>query len=75
MAISAVDPNVSSMEVVLIDKYADSRLKQFESKVLELYYARGLTLELVQKLAGLVSDFMGYVQIIPSQIIGGFVLD
>ncbi|WOL16480.1 hypothetical protein Cni_G25267 [Canna indica] len=59
MALSAVDPSESSMEVVIVDKYDDSGLAQLESRACELYHASGNKLELVEKLASLVSDFMG----------------
>lgn len=60
-ALQVVDPSESSMEVVLVDKYADPSLKQLENRALELYHASETKLELVEKLAGLVSGFMGYV--------------
>lgn len=59
MALNTVDPNDSSMEVILVDKYADPNLSQLEDRALEYYYALGFTFELVEKLAKLVSDFMG----------------
>lgn len=58
-ALQVVDPSESSMEVVLVDKYADLSLKQLENRALELYHASETKLELVEKLAGLVSGFMG----------------
>ncbi|URD80193.1 STYKc [Musa troglodytarum] len=58
-ALQVVDPSESSMEVVLVDKYADLSLKQLENRALELYHASETKLELVKKLAGLVSGFMG----------------
>ncbi|THU56994.1 hypothetical protein C4D60_Mb11t23070 [Musa balbisiana] len=58
-ALQVVDPSESSMEVVLVDKYADPSLKQLENRALELYHASETKLELVEKLAGLVSGFMG----------------
>lgn len=60
MALNTVDPNDSSMEVILVDKYADPNLSQLEDRALEYYCALGFTFELVEKLAKLVSDFMGY---------------
>ncbi|XP_074576572.1 serine/threonine-protein kinase CTR1 [Curcuma longa] len=59
MALNTVDPNDSSMEVILVHKYADHNLSQLEDRALEYYCALGFTLELVEKLAKLVSDFMG----------------
>ncbi|XP_077234114.1 protein kinase superfamily protein [Tasmannia lanceolata] len=58
-ALKAVDPHDSLMEVVLFDRYGDSRLKKLEDKALELYYGLGNTIELVEKLGKLVSMFMG----------------
>lgn len=60
VALRAVDPMESSMEVVLVDKPGDPGLKMLEEKALEYYYALGVSLELVKNLARLVSDFMGY---------------
>ncbi|KAG6531948.1 hypothetical protein ZIOFF_005784 [Zingiber officinale] len=60
MALNTVDPNDSSMEAILVDKYADPNLSQLEDRALEYSCALGFTLELVEKLAKLVSDFMGY---------------
>ena len=62
MALKAVDPTDSSLEVVLVDRHGDSGLMKLENRALELYYASGITLELVKKLARLVSDSMGYVR-------------
>ncbi|XP_010914324.1 serine/threonine-protein kinase CTR1 isoform X2 [Elaeis guineensis] len=59
MALKAVDPTDSSLEVVLVDRHGDSGLMKLENRALELYYASGITLELVKKLARLVSDSMG----------------
>ncbi|XP_068657061.1 serine/threonine-protein kinase CTR1 [Aristolochia californica] len=58
-ALKAVDPVDSSMEVILVDKSKDIRLKQLEDVALELYFASGHNLELAGKLAKLVSIFMG----------------
>ncbi|XP_008802317.2 serine/threonine-protein kinase CTR1 isoform X2 [Phoenix dactylifera] len=59
MSLKAVDPAESSLEVVLVDRHGDSGLMKLENRALELYYASGITLELVKKLARLVSDSMG----------------
>lgn len=59
-ALRAVDLRESSMEVVLVDKAGDPGLKVLEDKALEYFYASGISLELVKKLARLVSDSMGY---------------
>ena len=61
VALRAVDPRESSMEVVLVDKAGDPGLKVLEDKASEYYRASGISLELVKNLAKLVSDYMGYV--------------
>ncbi|MQL73837.1 hypothetical protein Taro_006222 [Colocasia esculenta] len=58
-ALKAVDPGDSSMEVVLVDRQNDSRLKELEERALELSKNLGLTMDLVKKLAKLVSLCMG----------------
>ncbi|CAN6229498.1 unnamed protein product [Urochloa humidicola] len=58
-ALRAVDATESSLEVVLVDKGADSVLLDLERRVLDLVRALGITLELVRCLAVLVSDHMG----------------
>ncbi|KAG9440200.1 hypothetical protein H6P81_020365 [Aristolochia fimbriata] len=60
-ALKAVDPSDSSMEVILVDKSTDVRLKQLEDVALELYFGSGHGLELAGKLAKLISIFMGGV--------------
>lgn len=57
--LKAVDPIDSLMEVVLVDKYRDARLRDLEDEALDLYYGLGYTLELVQQLGRLVSRRMG----------------
>lgn len=57
--LKAVDPIDSLMEVVLVDKYRDARLKDLEDEALDLYYGLGNTLELVAQLGRLVSRKMG----------------
>ncbi|XP_057504800.1 serine/threonine-protein kinase CTR1 [Actinidia eriantha] len=59
MALKAVEPSDSSMEVVLVDKYGDTRLKELEDKAQELYTASENTLVLVEKLGKLVAIYMG----------------
>lgn len=51
MALKAIEPNDSSMEVVLVDRYGDTRLMELENRAQELYYASESTLVLVEKLA------------------------
>ncbi|KAL5988448.1 hypothetical protein ACLOJK_036212 [Asimina triloba] len=58
-ALRAVDPRDSPIEVVLFDKREDMHLRWLEDKALELQYCLGYTLELVDKLGKLVSNFMG----------------
>ncbi|KAF8404720.1 hypothetical protein HHK36_009609 [Tetracentron sinense] len=59
MSLKAADPSDTSMEVVLVDRNGDSRLKDLEDKAQELYYIFGNTLVLVEKLGKLVSTYMG----------------
>ncbi|KAL5102521.1 hypothetical protein RYX36_006848 [Vicia faba] len=59
MALRAVEPNESSLEVILIDRLEDSRLKVLQDKAQELYSASENTLMLVEKLGKLVAIFMG----------------
>lgn len=59
MALKAVDPSETSMEVVLVDGQEDSRLKELEDKAQELYCDSENTLVLVEKLGKLVSIYMG----------------
>ncbi|KAK3143748.1 hypothetical protein QOZ80_4AG0304440 [Eleusine coracana subsp. coracana] len=58
-ALRAVDASESSLEVVLVDKHTDAVLADLERRTLELHRALGLTLDLVRRLAVLVSDHMG----------------
>ncbi|KAF7817038.1 serine/threonine-protein kinase CTR1-like [Senna tora] len=59
MALKAVEPGETSMEVVLVDMHEDSRLKQLQDKAQELYCASENTLVLVEKLGKLVAICMG----------------
>ncbi|XP_042507271.1 serine/threonine-protein kinase CTR1 isoform X2 [Macadamia integrifolia] len=59
LSLKSVDPNDTSMEVVLVDRRGDSRLKELEAKAQELYNASANTLMLVEKLGKLVSIYMG----------------
>ncbi|KAL6651351.1 hypothetical protein ACP70R_010276 [Stipagrostis hirtigluma subsp. patula] len=58
-ALRAVDASESSLEVVLVDKCADSVLVDLERRALDLYRVLGVSLDLVRRLAILVSDHMG----------------
>ncbi|KAL6986798.1 hypothetical protein U1Q18_043401 [Sarracenia purpurea var. burkii] len=59
MALKAVKPSDASMEVVLVDRYGDLRLKELEDKAQELYFASENNLVLVEKLGKLVAIYMG----------------
>lgn len=58
-ALRAINPEDAPLEVVVVDGNEDLRLKQLEDVALELYKGFGHTLDLVGKLAKLVSIFMG----------------
>lgn len=60
MSLKAIEPSETSMEVVLVDRHGDSRLKELEDKAQELYCASENTLVLVEKLGKLVAIYMGY---------------
>lgn len=59
MSLRAIKPGETSMEVVLVDKHGDSRLKELQDKAHELYCASENTLVLVEKLGKLVAIYMG----------------
>ncbi|XP_042493289.1 serine/threonine-protein kinase CTR1-like [Macadamia integrifolia] len=59
LSLKSIDPGDSSMEVVLVDRHGDLRLKELEAKAQELYNASENTLMLVEKLGKLVSIYMG----------------
>jgi F420-0:gamma-glutamyl ligase len=59
MALKAIEPSESSLEVILIDRREDSRLKVLQDKAQELYSASENALVLVEKLGKLVAIFMG----------------
>lgn len=61
VALKAVEPGDTTMEVVLVDGRGDSRLKELEYKAQELYCASQNTFMLVEKLGKLVAIYMGYV--------------
>ncbi|KAL6843887.1 hypothetical protein ACP4OV_026458 [Aristida adscensionis] len=58
-ALREVDTSESSLEVVLVDKCADSVLVGLERRAVDLCRTLGLSLDLVRRLAVLVSDHMG----------------
>ncbi|KAJ8773314.1 hypothetical protein K2173_028491 [Erythroxylum novogranatense] len=59
MSLKEIEPSETSMEVVLVDKRGDSRLKELEDKAQELYRASENMLVLVEKLGKLVAICMG----------------
>jgi len=61
LLLKETEPNDTSMEVVLIDRREDSRLKELEDKAHELYCSSDNMLVLVEKLGRLVAVYMGYV--------------
>ncbi|XP_047166619.1 serine/threonine-protein kinase CTR1 [Vigna umbellata] len=59
MSLKAVGPSETCMEVVLVDRREDSRLKLLQDKAQELYCASENTLVLVEQLGKLVAIYMG----------------
>ncbi|XP_044475745.1 serine/threonine-protein kinase CTR1-like [Mangifera indica] len=59
ISLKEIEPTETTMEVVLIDRHGDSRLKELEDKAQELYCASENTLILVEKLGQLVAICMG----------------
>ncbi|KAK4851684.1 hypothetical protein QYF36_017508 [Acer negundo] len=59
MSLKDIEPTETSMEVVLIDRQGDSRLKELEYKAQELFCASENTFVLVEKLGQLVAICMG----------------
>ncbi|KAJ6709642.1 SERINE/THREONINE-PROTEIN KINASE CTR1-LIKE ISOFORM X1 [Salix koriyanagi] len=59
MSLKEIEPSETSMEVVLVDRRGDSRLKELEDKAQELYCASESTLVLVEQLGKLVAIYMG----------------
>ncbi|GAB2293013.1 hypothetical protein Dimus_027236 [Dionaea muscipula] len=59
VSFKSVSPSDSSMEVILVDKYSDHRLKELEDKAYELSSELENKLLLVEKLGKLVSVHMG----------------
>ncbi|KAL2339982.1 hypothetical protein Fmac_007922 [Flemingia macrophylla] len=59
MALKAVEPSEACMEVVLVDRHEDSRLKLLQDKAQELCCASENTLVLVEQLGKLVAIYMG----------------
>lgn len=61
LLLKETEPSDTSMEVVLIDRREDSRLKELEDKAHELYCSSDNMLVLVEKLGRLVAVYMGYI--------------
>ncbi|XP_020873262.1 serine/threonine-protein kinase CTR1 [Arabidopsis lyrata subsp. lyrata] len=59
LLLKETEPNDTSLEVVLIDRREDSRLKELEDKAHELYCSSDNMLVLVEKLGRLVAVYMG----------------
>ncbi|WOH07016.1 hypothetical protein DCAR_0626445 [Daucus carota subsp. sativus] len=59
VTLKSIEPDDTSMEVVLVDRYGDSRLRELEEKAQELYFASENTSVLVEKLGKLVAVYMG----------------
>ncbi|GAV66851.1 Pkinase_Tyr domain-containing protein/EDR1 domain-containing protein [Cephalotus follicularis] len=60
MSLREIEPSdETSMEVLLVDRRLDSRLKDLQDKAQELYCSSENTLMLVQKLGKLVAIYMG----------------
>lgn len=58
-SLKAISPGDTPMEVVLLDKFADSRLKELQDRAKELSKASQNTVGLVEQLGKLVSVHMG----------------
>ncbi|XP_058786293.1 serine/threonine-protein kinase CTR1-like [Vicia villosa] len=59
LALKAVEPSETSMEVVLVDGHLDPRLKMLHDKAQELYCSSENTLVFVEQLGKLVAIYMG----------------
>ncbi|XP_024963779.1 serine/threonine-protein kinase CTR1 [Cynara cardunculus var. scolymus] len=59
LSLKAVNPSSTSMEVVLVDRYGDSRLRDLEDRAQELYFSAENHLMLAEKLGKLVASTMG----------------
>ncbi|KAI3732926.1 hypothetical protein L1987_64138 [Smallanthus sonchifolius] len=60
LALKAVNSGTTSMEVVLVDRYGDSRLRDLEDRAQELYFSAENNLILAEKIGKLVASTMGY---------------
>lgn len=59
MSLKEIEPSETSMEVIIVDRRGDARLKALEDKAQELYCASENMLVLVEKLGKLVAIYMG----------------
>lgn len=59
MALKGIEPSDTPMEVVLIDRRGDSKLRELEDKAQEIFFAAENTLVLAEKLGQLVAVHMG----------------
>ncbi|PIN19720.1 Tyrosine kinase [Handroanthus impetiginosus] len=59
MALKTVEPNDTSLEVILVDRRGDSQLRELEDKAQEIYFSAESTLVLAEKLGQLVAVYMG----------------
>lgn len=59
LSLKEIEPSEMPMEVVLVDRRGDWRLKELEDKAQELYCASENTLVLVEQLGKLVAIYMG----------------
>lgn len=59
LSLKAVNPGTTSMEVLLVDRYGDSRLRDLEDRAQDLYFSAENNLMLAEKLGKLVASTMG----------------
>lgn len=59
ISLKAVDAGDTTMEVVLVDRRGDSRLRELEDKAQEIYFSTENNMALAQKLGKLVAVYMG----------------
>lgn len=60
IALSSVEPNDSSLEVILVDRRGDSQLRELEDKAQEIYFSAECNLTLAEELGKLVALSLGY---------------
>ncbi|KAL0368859.1 UNVERIFIED_CONTAM: Serine/threonine-protein kinase CTR1 [Sesamum calycinum] len=59
MALKTVEPEDTSLEVILVDRRGDSQLRELEDKAQEIYFSAESTLVLAERLGQLVAVYMG----------------